>query len=327
MDAQIFEGVIRDSSVAVTVVDGDQAGLPILYANDAYLHQNGGVLTGELSFVDESLVENRQSLARIREAVRDSKPCTVVVHTRRPSGDIGFNEIDIYPLNADGRLFAAIHRDVSQHLETEKRLRTTNKALLRLALHDGLTGIYNRQFFDKMLEREWKIQTRTGGQIAILMMDIDDFKPYNDSRGHNAGDTCLRAVAATLDATLRRGSDFVARYGGDEFVALLVGIGPEQARKLAEHLRERVQSAVMFEPQVNPSDASEHAPCHVTLSVGVAIARPGSGNAPEDLLASADRALYRAKAAGKDQVEIHVVANEAAGSRRRDAEPDLDYDS
>lgn len=323
MDARIFEGVIRDSSVAVTVVDGDRAELPIVYANGAYREHNAAPQAGRLSFVDESLADNRQAVARIREAVRESKPCTVVVHTRTASGALSYSEIDIYPLQGDeGKLFAAIHRDVSQHIETEKRLRTTNKTLLRLALHDGLTGIYNRQFFDKMLEREWRIQARARGRLAILMMDIDDFKPYNDSCGHNAGDACLRAVAATLDATLRRGSDFVARYGGDEFVALLSGCEPDQVRSLAQLIRERVHDTTIFEPHADPRPPGAP-PQRVTLSVGVALAQPRQGTSPQDALDCADQALYRAKAAGKDRVAVHdLTDSQSLGQdRSRGARP------
>lgn len=306
MDARIFEGVIRDSSVAVTVIDGDKPELPIVYANDAYLRQSAHQLedlVGQPSFVEDRFEDNRAAVTQVRQAVRDGCACKVVIRTHPPNDSNGWSEIDLYPLASDegGHLFAAIHRDISEHMEAENRLRTTNKALLRLAIHDSLTGIYNRHFFDQMLRREWRIQARARGELAILMIDIDDFKSLNDQLGHRVGDECLRAVASTLDATLRRGSDFVARYGGDEFVALLTGTTVMQAAQVAEIICESVRSLAV--PAASMGSTGNSRP--VTVTVGVAARSAVPELDAETLLLSADAALYQAKIDGKNRVAVN----------------------
>jgi diguanylate cyclase (GGDEF)-like protein len=161
------------------------------------------------------------------------------------------------------------------------------------ALRDGLTGAYNRRFLDEVLPKEVEQARRREAPLSVLMLDIDHFKRFNDSFGHEVGDRVLAVFARTLQARLRSG-DFVARYGGEEFTAVLPGAGLEEARLLAERLRAGLEAL-----ELGPPDFPEG--CRITASLGVA-AFPEHGADGEALLQSADRALYLAKGQGRNRV-------------------------
>ncbi|MFH1911228.1 MAG: diguanylate cyclase [Pseudomonadota bacterium] len=167
--------------------------------------------------------------------------------------------------------------------------------LNRLSRHDGLTGIANRRHFDEFYQQEWKRALREETPLSLLLCDLDFFKNYNDTYGHQAGDDCLRAVAGVLQKGLRRPGDLTARYGGEEFIVVLPGTLREGALAVAESLRKAVEALAI------PHSASATAPV-VTICLGVSITVPGPGESPADLLAAADRALYRAKEEGRNRV-------------------------
>jgi diguanylate cyclase (GGDEF)-like protein len=177
--------------------------------------------------------------------------------------------------------------------ERTRELESANSRLERLAVTDGLTGLYNHRFLHEQLQREVERSLRTGVALGMLMIDVDHFKRYNDKNGHPAGDEVLRGVARLLTED-RRQVDVVARYGGEEFALLLVDTGREAALEVAEKIRVRVAAARL--PHV------EHQPLgRLTVSIGVAIC-PEDGATPAGLLEAADVALYRAKKSGRDAV-------------------------
>jgi diguanylate cyclase (GGDEF)-like protein len=161
---------------------------------------------------------------------------------------------------------------------------------------DALTAVPNRRRFDELLESEWKRAVRAKSGLAVAMVDIDRFKAFNDSYGHQKGDDCLRQVAATLADGLPRSGDAIARYGGEEFAVILPHTDLEGARQVAEALRRRILSLEL------PNQASELGGI-VTVSCGVAAAEPADGGDPQGLLTRADRALYQAKRGGRNRVE------------------------
>ncbi len=167
-------------------------------------------------------------------------------------------------------------------------------ALVHLAAADGLTGIANRRRFDAVLEREWQRATRTDQPLALLMIDVDHFKAFNDKHGHGLGDDLLIAIAATLTATARRPADLVARYGGEEFSVILPDTDLTGAAEIAERIRAAVEVTVV----ATPGDRLLRA----TVSIGVAVRIPGLGGTPADLLRAADTALYAAKGSGRNVV-------------------------
>lgn len=169
--------------------------------------------------------------------------------------------------------------------------------LRSLAQTDGLTGVANRRSFDERLGQEWARALRQQSPLSLLMIDIDEFKKYNDSFGHQQGDVCLQAVASALNAAIRRPADFVARFGGEEFVMLLPETNTEGAAVMAEQLVKKVESLGL-------AHAVTAARPSITISVGYAALTPVAANESrprvEDLLSAADSALYQAKRAGRN---------------------------
>jgi diguanylate cyclase (GGDEF)-like protein len=179
--------------------------------------------------------------------------------------------------------------------ERTEALRRANEHLEQLSFSDSLTGLANRRRFDELLHTEWRRCARQRQPLALLVVDIDHFKAYNDTLGHSAGDEALRSVAGLIQRHGARAGELVARYGGEEFVLLLPGLGLAEARAHAERLRQACEAAAL------PHPASPLGPW-LTLSVGAAACLPTDEARPESLFAAADAALYRAKAAGRNRV-------------------------
>jgi diguanylate cyclase (GGDEF)-like protein len=176
-------------------------------------------------------------------------------------------------------------------------------SLQQLALVDGLTGISNRRQFDRSIGSEVVRANRMNGGLALLMIDVDSFKAFNDHYGHDAGDGCLRRIAATLRATLQRPTDLAARYGGEEFAVLLPDTDEQGALVVANAIRAAVRGSAI--PHENSASGI------VTVSIGVA-ALPSTPSADvKTLIERADRALYAAKESGRDRI---VVSDEAANA-------------
>jgi diguanylate cyclase (GGDEF)-like protein len=177
-----------------------------------------------------------------------------------------------------------------------------NQALARIARQDGLTLLANRRTLDEALELEWRRARREHVPLALLMVDVDNFKLYNDRLGHPAGDACLRSVARLLSEVAGRSGDVAARYGGEEFALLLPSTDLHGARVVGEALR----TALLHCRIAHPASASGH----LTVSIGVAAHIPTGGDeAPEMLVTAADHALYRAKASGRDRVVTAAAAD------------------
>ena len=178
--------------------------------------------------------------------------------------------------------FFEYYKDVEEHLSN-------------LAIHDGLTGIYNRRYFDETLAREWKRTMREKAPLSLIMLDIDYFKKYNDTYGHQAGDECLRQVATTISGALRRPADMAARYGGEEFVVVLPNFKLKNSAKFGETIRAKIEALKMEHKQ---SDANPF----ITVSLGIASVVPSSISSYEELVGAADKALYSAKNKGRNRV-------------------------
>jgi diguanylate cyclase (GGDEF)-like protein len=188
-------------------------------------------------------------------------------------------------------------RDVSGAVEREKRLLDHAESLRARSYVDGLTGIANRRYFDVALDRELRRAQRMKGALSLLLIDIDSFKAYNDHFGHQQGDHCLSTVAQALAAKLKRPADVAARYGGEEFAAVLPDTSLEQARLLANAIREHVAGLAL------PHSPAAHWPM-VTLSIGVASFDRERLHEVPALIEAADKALYAAKHGGRNRVMV-----------------------
>jgi len=175
-----------------------------------------------------------------------------------------------------------------------RKLDAANQELKRLTSLDGLTGIANRRHFDAVLVREWRRAMRQGDELAIIMCDIDFFKLFNDTYGHQDGDECLRQIAQVLVKSMDRGGDLLARYGGEEFIAVLPGTSLNGASFVAGQMRQAV-SKLAIEHSGSPYGI-------VTASFGVASSLAVQETDPLDVVGAADRALYEAKHAGRNRV-------------------------
>jgi diguanylate cyclase (GGDEF)-like protein len=190
-------------------------------------------------------------------------------------------------------------------LEMQQQLREANALLSDLSIRDGLTGLFNRRHFDAVFDTEFRRAARTRSAVALLMLDVDRFKLYNDTYGHQQGDECLRQIAHVMEQEPRprRGHDCVARYGGEEFVMVLPDANATDAQHIAESLREAVMALGL--------EHSENGGL-VTVSVGVCSRAPEIGETCDAMLRDADTALYVAKELGRNRVvvagEVPVVA-------------------
>ena len=187
------------------------------------------------------------------------------------------------------------------------KLDRSMKALEDLSNIDGLTQIRNRRYFDDNFNREFLYSRRHGTPLSVALVDIDDFKPFNDSYGHQAGDDCLKQVAQTLASLLKRPGDIVARYGGEEFGIILPSTDPAGVMLIGNLIQSRIESLQI------PHKGGKASP-HITISVGVATYLGGSSSG-SDLLNKADRALYKAKSSGKNFVAaMEDYDNDPAGN-------------
>jgi diguanylate cyclase (GGDEF)-like protein len=178
---------------------------------------------------------------------------------------------------------------------TYSKLADAHRALKAFSVRDGLTGVFNRAYFDERYPHEVAQATKGASALTILLVDVDHFKHFNDAFGHLAGDECLRQIARTLDSGLTRRGEFVARYGGEEFAVVLPASDERTGSATAERLRLAVAGLEM--PASSPGEP------YVTVSIGQASSDSGTGSGPANLLASADAALYRAKSLGRNRVE------------------------
>lgn len=182
-------------------------------------------------------------------------------------------------------------------LSTQARLIGAVEELKELATKDALTGIANRRFFDEYLEKEWKRAQRDQYHFSIVMIDIDFFKAYNDTYGHQKGDSCLKEVATTIDEAMKRPADMAARYGGEEFALILPETSSEGAVSLAEGLRKSIYD-------LNLEHKNNSCEPRVTVSMGVATLKVDNESGFTKLISQADKALYTAKDSGRNRISV-----------------------
>jgi diguanylate cyclase (GGDEF)-like protein len=186
----------------------------------------------------------------------------------------------------------------ARHLEHRARISFLETRLIaELAEHDALTGMKNRRIFDEHLLRLWRQAIEDRCTIAVLLIDVDHFKAYNDRYGHQAGDQALRRVAQHVQTFVRRPLDILARYGGEEFAVVLYGVDLGHAVKVADRIRHAVE-------ELNIEHAGSQTSSGVTISVGLAVVQPTPKRNPHGALQLADQALYEAKLRGRNKVKV-----------------------
>lgn len=198
---------------------------------------------------------------------------------------------------------ARLQRDAAYRAldESQQKLLEMNRALQRLSHVDGLTGLSNRRYLDEYLATEWRRAARELNEFSVLMIDVDNFKKFNDSQGHLAGDEVLKQVGNAVRSALHRPADLAARFGGEEFVVVLPGTGLSGAQVLGERICRRVEA-------LGIAHGAEGAGKVVTVSIGGATTLPVRGAQATELLAAADEALYQAKRDGKNRAVLRELA-------------------
>ena len=189
---------------------------------------------------------------------------------------------------------------VKLRIKNYLNLKIKNDMLEKLSMYDGLTNIRNRRFFDETFEKTFSEIKRDKKSLAVLMIDIDFFKPYNDNYGHGQGDETLRKVAKALEKTIKRASDFVARYGGEEFVILLKDINKDGVEAVANNLLNAVR-------ELKITHEFSKIENYVTVSIGVSYYNSSSDITKLELLLKADEALYNVKNSGRNNFAILEV--------------------
>lgn len=225
-------------------------------------------------------------------------------------------EVSLTETRVGGKqLFVASIRDVTERQamigrleetladlrQQKEKVQAANEELAFLSTHDSLTNLANRRYFDDFSSRLWRQAQRRHEWVAILLIDIDHFKQYNDHFGHQAGDACLKRVAEVLGREISRAGDLAARYGGEEFIVFLGNTDISGARHIAESVRSQMQTMALPHPSTVYGV--------VTVSIGVAACVPGKGSRLEPLIGRADAALYAAKAAGRNETQVSAESS------------------
>ncbi|MFO7802895.1 MAG: diguanylate cyclase [Desulfovermiculus sp.] len=217
-------------------------------------------------------------------------------------------------LNEYKKLFRQTKRLVKMSDRMQKNLNELNAQLQehkdilsRMSYVDGLTSIANRRRFDECLEAEWKRHIRNKLPLALIMLDLDYFKQFNDNYGHGAGDECLQQVAQAVADTAQRPGDLAARYGGEEFAVLLPETDHAGAMTVASNIQDQIQA-------LNIKHEYSAVAQIVTVSIGLALVVPQVEESHQDLLIESDKQLYAAKKAGRNQIKARMVGNNAANT-------------
>jgi len=184
---------------------------------------------------------------------------------------------------------------VIARVETQVRILKQMRIIENFGFIDTLTNIPNRRQFDQLMIREWNRAKREKTPFSIMMIDVDHFKMYNDTHGHQQGDVALQTVASTVTATLKRSTDIAARWGGEEFAVLLQNTILDGAIQVAEDIRSNIESTIIPGP-------NEETDYNVTISIGVASMMPENSTSIPELILKADMALYKAKDSGRNKV-------------------------
>ncbi|MGK7900301.1 MAG: GGDEF domain-containing protein [Hormoscilla sp.] len=217
------------------------------------------------------------------------------------SPDLIYEPLVVQLSSSDYRLLDAhelLRASSEIHKLTTQLLESANTKLQRLASLDGLTKLANRRLFDSYLDKNWRRLASSRAQLSLIMCDVDYFKLYNDTYGHQAGDSCLQQIAKAISRAVRRTTDLVARYGGEEFSVILPNTDLEGALSVAKNIRDEVKNCAIAH---SASLVSQY----VTLSLGVASTIPAPiVSGPNQLIAAADAALYEAKQQGRDRAVL-----------------------
>ena len=255
-------------------------------------------LVGENAFDLFHPADKKEIKESYLQLLHDNQQYTLTYRLQTKSGDYKWVETTAKGIENEANEIEeliCVTRDITHRKQAENELKDANEKLTVLSYIDGLTQIPNRRYFDQQLEKEWQRLSRASEPLSLLIVDIDHFKKYNDTYGHQQGDECLKKVASTLEKVIKRPADEVVRYGGEEFAVIL----PETTQKGAVEVGERVREEI---EGLKLANVNSKVKPYVTVSVGTATIIPNVVSDKELLVEQADKALYQAKESGRNQV-------------------------
>jgi len=312
-----FRQVVEACSDGVLITGPAREDRPVLYANAAFERMTGyraADILGKSSRILHGEDRDQPDLARLRRAVADELPCSALLRNYRKDGSLFWNELSLVPFRAASGAathFIEIQKDVTRRVRLEKTVLEHERTLERLqetasrsATKDATTNVANRRAFLDLLSREWKRAARESTSVAVLLIDLDGFKRFNTRHGGDAGDEALARVAAALEAALKRPADVLARFGGDEFAALLPATDAAGAEQVAVAMLEAIRTLG------NGQAASDAVATLLTVSIGGSTCVPQGACPAHELVAAAETGLARAKEAGRDCVRLATFTGE-----------------
>lgn len=252
--------------------------------------------------------EEQSEIDVLREAVLNQESCRVTMLNHKKTGEPFWSELSISPVFSNGGQlthYIAVQKDVTERVEKERSVQERHESLLslkdelqELASRDSLTGLHNRRYFGQELDRLWAVHQRLEATMAVVFIDIDSFKLYNDHYGHLEGDKALKAVADKISESFSRKADLVARFGGEEFV--VVATLENGVDCFIKHL-ERLRQAIIDLKIENKYSAVSS---YLTISTGVCYGVPPKDSSSSLFTRDADIAMYQAKKTGRNRIEV-----------------------
>ena len=315
LSKRLLEQALDLSPDGILILEAGADACPVVYASPAVGRLTGfpiaDLVGNDADFLLGSDADEEQ-VARIRTAMAEEQTLTTTVTCTRKDNTTFPAEITIAPAySRSNRLqnYLVTLKDATPRRELEERVEGQRSQLVQARLEiadlvrrDRLTGISNRKFFEEVARRDWQIAQRDSKTVSFLLFDIDHFSSYNETFGHQAGNTCLKRVARCIDSSFRRASDLIGRFGGEKFIVFVVGAEPGKLRNLAMSVCERVENLWIHHPKSAVSK-------YVTVSAGIVLASPDPNTTPEDLIRIAEEALTEAKLNGRNCVAERVLIN------------------
>lgn len=298
INLDLFKQVVLELPDGVVISDANKPDLPIVFVNPAFENMTGysaaEVMHRNCRFLQLPDTHAAEK-ALLHEAIANGKTCTVILRNLRKDGSLFWNELNILPIHDEAGnvvYFVGLLKDISSHIELEQQLQIekqslqeVNRKLEVLVIHDELTGIYNRMFFDSQFDLQWKMAARNKESIALLFIDIEHFSKINTQYGHESGNRILKKVAEALSKAFSRSSDFIVRYGGDEFIVLAAALKAAQTNDYVRELKEKIRNLDI------PPLYTEYGYAMINLRAGVAVHSPQPDEDSDILLKKALNAL------------------------------------
>jgi diguanylate cyclase (GGDEF)-like protein/PAS domain S-box-containing protein len=299
---KLFQSIYEKAPIGVALLDS--TGRPII--SNLKLQEMLGYSENELSsmtFSDFSDSEDATTNMALLDDLINGKIESYQLEKRyyRKDGELIWGDVTSALFSStDPQSFFVIGMvaDITKRKMAEQQLKKAYQEMEYLSNRDGLTNIANRRYFDQYLSSEWHRATRNSKLLSLIILDIDFYKPFNDTYGHLAGDNCLKQIAKILEESVNRSTDVAARYGGEEFAVIL----PETDLCGANVVANRILTAISA---LQIPHKGSHINKFVTVSIGVATTMPDMASEPVDLINKTDKALYQAKQNGRNRVALY----------------------